>query len=147
MLELLKAAIFSARQNSKYAAKFGAILFSGLEMVIHLRDMFTPTGASEGFSRELTATHTRSFCKDHTIIGVCPSKVGHTTEPASKAWPYGSNTRVDTLRGLLIDIERKPPDVSRYEELQNGIIQAAALTQNSCLSINVSLDYIHFTEF
>ncbi len=116
-------------------------------MVIHLRDMFTPTGASEGLSRELTATHTRSFCKDHTIIGVCLSKVGHTTEPASKAWPYGSNTRVDTLRGLLIDIERKPPDASRYQELQNGIIQAAALTQDSCLSLNVSLDYIHFTNF
>ncbi len=147
MLELLKAAIFSARPNSKYAEKFGAILFSGLEMVIHLRDIFIPTGASEGFSRELTATHTRSFCKDLTIIGVCPSKVGHTTKPASTAWSYGSNTRVNTLRGLLIDIERKPPDASRYEELQNGIIQAAALTQNSCPSINVSLDYIHFTDF
>ncbi|MDA8405382.1 MAG: gamma-glutamyl-gamma-aminobutyrate hydrolase family protein [Deltaproteobacteria bacterium] len=51
------------------------------------------------------------------------------------------------MHGLLIDIDRKLPDASRYQELQNGIIQAAALTQISGLSINVSLNYIHFTNF
>jgi GMP synthase-like glutamine amidotransferase len=51
------------------------------------------------------------------------------------------------LRGLLIDIERKPPDASRYDELKNGIIQAACQIRNSSLSIPVSLNYIHFTNF
>ncbi|MCX5872922.1 MAG: gamma-glutamyl-gamma-aminobutyrate hydrolase family protein [Deltaproteobacteria bacterium] len=50
------------------------------------------------------------------------------------------------MRGLLIDIERKHPDVSRYDELRNGIVHAASLNKNWGKSISVVLDHIHFTD-
>lgn len=50
------------------------------------------------------------------------------------------------MQGLLIDIERKDPDVSRYDELRSGIVHAASLNKDRGQSIAVVLDYIHFTE-
>ncbi len=51
------------------------------------------------------------------------------------------------MQGLLVDIERKPPDASRYNELRNGIVCAASLNKDSYPSISVALDYVHFTQF
>ncbi|MGC8657473.1 MAG: type 1 glutamine amidotransferase [Desulfomonilaceae bacterium] len=51
------------------------------------------------------------------------------------------------MRGLIIDIEFKPPDKSRYSELKEGIISAAELIKGLDPSDEIVLDYVHFSSF
>ncbi|MGC8602834.1 MAG: type 1 glutamine amidotransferase [Desulfomonilaceae bacterium] len=50
------------------------------------------------------------------------------------------------MRGLLIDIEPKTPDCPGYDEMRNGVINAARPYNTSFSSISVALDYIHFSK-
>ena len=51
-----------------------------------------------------------------------------------------------TLHGLIIDIDRKHPDVSRYNELRLGIVESIRLPKSSWEAVSIDVGYIHFTD-
>ena len=51
-----------------------------------------------------------------------------------------------TLHGLIIDIDRKRSDVSRYNELRLGIVESIRLPKSSWETVSIDVSYVHFTD-